>query len=169
MRVDHSNEVEEIVTVVFGECPDSIKKMYRFYESKIPNSEQGDFLSLVAVELLDRIVTKLPVDNIENAFKKILERVVKRLFRAAKRLRNRETSFDGDIASASNTQQREQHREIVAAINGFEPNDILLVLMKLEGHTLSQIASTLGLSTTKVHRRWRNIRDRLREKLSQEN
>lgn len=169
MREDHSNQVEGVVTAVFGVCPDNVKKMYQFYESKIPDSEQGDFLSLVVIELLDPAVTKTPVISVEKTFKTILERVLKRLFRTAKRLRIRELSLNNDdVISWPKTQQQEQRSDILAAIEGFEPEDVLLVLMKLEGHTLSQIASALGSSTTKIHGRWESIQDRLREKLDRE-
>ena len=151
--------------MVFGVYPRGIRKTYQFYESKIPQRERADFLSLVAIELLELRGQQVDTEEIAGAIKTTLERVIKRLFRAAKRQREKETSLASDVPEVSPSQPSNQRDALLAAIDNLELDEVLLVLMRLEGNTLAQIAKTKGVSTSTMHRRWNHVLERLRNQL----
>jgi DNA-directed RNA polymerase specialized sigma24 family protein len=165
MHEEFTTQAEDVLNAIFGTCPDGVLKMYGFYESRIPERERADFLSLVAIELLESKRNHPDTANVESVIKTTFERVSKRLFRAAKRHREREKPLAHDVPSEPAVKPQNWHRDILEATKDFEPQDILLVLMRLEGHTLEQVAKVIGVPPSTTFRHWTDVLKRLRVKL----
>lgn len=124
---------------------------------------------MVAVELLADRRSKcgrdefLPVDDA--GFRRVLERVVKRIKRAAIRLGSEISLIDDPGEPRESVISEESLIDFKAAVKSLGKTEARILRLRMAGYSLKDIASKVGISTTESHRRLASIVEALRRTL----
>ena len=164
-----NSAIDEVLKHVYGSIPPEAVRTYVFFEHKLPPLVRPDFLSMVTVELLADRRAKcvrdkfLPVEDV--GFRRVLERVIKRIKRAAIRLGSETGLISDPREPRQSVISEESAIDFKAAVKSLDRVELRILRLRMAGHSLKEIASTIGISTTESHRRIASIIGTLRRAL----
>lgn len=166
----HTPALADILQHVYGSTPEEAVQAFAYHERRLPAAAKHDFLSLVALELLVERREKLPpgewfLPYEPGDFRRVLDRVTKRIRRALIRLAAQRTIEREPEDRRSAAIDTERRADLKAALKTLQREDLRLLRLRLEGQSLKDIAAKLGTSTTQVHRRMAAIIAALRKSL----
>jgi hypothetical protein len=143
-----------------AEVDESFRQKFLRHARRLGPDSYADLGAMIVTECFELKRDGHPLDTA--AMRQVLDRIRQRLTRELKGPRWVEPLGDRPVAAP--IEQQKTHREVLdALLNTLDPLDLMLVELRLEGHTSETAAKAAGLTPAAVRKRFSRILQHLHD------